>query len=78
MCSNEEDNAGQLRIFSSGKSYVSGISSVWPSDIVNIAEDIQYRFVSYSAQLRMCSMQLSQIGVRLSHIISITGDMQYR
>ena len=53
------------------------MSSVWPSHIINMAEDIQYRFVSFSAQPRMCSMQLSQIWVQLSHIIRITGDMQY-
>ena len=40
-----------------------------------MAEDIQYRLVSFSAL--MCSMQLIQIWVKLSHIIGITEDMQY-
>ena len=39
-----------------------------------MGEDIQYIFVSFSAQSRMCSMQLSQT-VLPGHIVSITGDM---
>ena len=63
MCSTKENNAAQQIT-----------SSVWSSCIINMAEDIQYRFVSISAQPRMCSMQIS---VQLSHIISVTGDTQY-
>ena len=33
------------------------MSSVWPGPIVNMAEDIQCRLVTFSAQLRMSSMR---------------------
>ena len=51
------DNAAQLRILSSGKLYLSMAKFC----IINVTEDIQYRFVSFLAQPGMYSMQLSQI-----------------
>ena len=61
MCSTKDNNAAQQTT-----------SSLSPSCIINIAEDIQYRFVSFSAQpIIGCTV------CKPGHIISDTADMHY-
>ena len=57
MCITEEDNTAQMRMLNLGKSYQYGQVTL----SIYMAENTQYRLVSFSAQLKMCSIRLIQV-----------------